>query len=324
MPCCTFTLAYPCLRVPTWRVLVFLRSPLIASAAPPGEMDPFLWLGAFALCVVLHLMIHPQARLFRDALSWLGQHPAPFLWLMASLMVHEWWTLRAGASAPLAMAHPLSPWPDVFWDCAARGWQRFAMVFHRGIHPPPILAGTVAGAAIMGLFSAASQMWLCCYFVASRESLQPDAGVRAALARWKTILVLAVIHGTWWWMTERTDSTTRLLREWLMPEFLVFLGPLPLAAAAARVDFLKAGSATVHWWARVWLPMLMFALTAVPLLALLEYCLHLLPAVIPPARVVTQLLAASVLEAALHSWLFVTAALLLLRGGYLEPEPSHV
>ncbi|RBP47706.1 hypothetical protein DES53_101505 [Roseimicrobium gellanilyticum] len=287
-------------------------------------MEPFLWLGAFALCVALHLVVHPQARLFRDALAWLGRHPAPFLWLMASLMVHEAWSLRTGDPPPPVMAHALSPWPDVFFDLAARGWQRFAMLFHQAIYPPPFLAGTVPGAILMGLFSAAGQMWLCCYFIASRESLLSDAALRPALARWRTILVLAVIHAAWWWMAERTDATTRTVREWLMPQFLVFLAPLPLAAAAARVDFLKAGAVATRWWGRAWLPMLMFALTAVPLLVLLEFALHVLPSVLPPARMVTRLLVASILEASLHSWLFVSAALLLLRGGYLDKEPSHV
>ncbi len=290
---------------------------------PPGEMEPFLWLAAFALCVVLHLVIHPQARLFRDALGWLGRHPAPFLWLMASLMFHEAWSLRTGAPPPPVVAEPLSPWPDVFLDCAARGWQRFALLFHQAIYPPPIFPGTVPGALGMGLVSATGQMWLCCYLVASRESVMSDAAVRPALARWRTILVLAVIHAAWWWMAERTDTTTSTLRDWLMPEFLVFLGPLPLAAAVARVDFLEAGALAVRWWGRVWLPMLMLALTAVPLLVLLQYTLHLLPAMLPPSRMETRLLLASVLDAALHCWLFVSAALLLLRGGYLEQESSN-
>jgi hypothetical protein len=290
---------------------------------PPGEMEPFLWLGAFALCATLHLVIHPQARLFRDALAWLGRHPAPFLWLMASLMMHEAWTLRIGAPSPPVLAHPLSPWPEVFFDLASRGWQRFALLFHQAIYPPPFLTGTVPGAILMGLFSAAGQVWLCCYLVASRESLVPDAAVRPAQARWKTILALAAVHAAWWWMAERTDATTRMVREWLLPEFLLFLGPLPLAAAAARVDFLPAGALAVQWWGRVWPRMLMLALTAVPLLVLLEYSLQLLPALLP-GRMVTRLLVASILEASLHCWLFVSAALLLLRGGYLEKEPSHV
>jgi hypothetical protein len=197
------------------------------------------------------------------------------------------------------------------------------MLFHQAVYPPPILVGTVPGAMLMGLFSAAGQMWLCCYLVASRDSLMPDAAARPALARWRTILVLAVIHAAWWWMAERTDSSTRTLRDWVMPEFLVFLGPVPLAAAVAGVDFFKAGAIAVRWWGRVWLPMLMLALTAVPLLVLLEYTLHMLPAILPPARVVTHLLVSSILDAALHSWLFVSAALLLLRGGYLDPDPPH-
>lgn len=304
--------------------LVLPGDPLIiASTPPPGEMEPFLWLGAFALCAGLHLVVHPQARLFRDALTWLGRHPAPFLWLMASLMMHEAWSLRAGAEAPPPLAQPLSPWPEVFFDLASRGWQRFALLFHQAIYPPPFLEATVPGAVLMGLFSAAGQMWLCCYFVASRESLLPDAAVRPTRDRWRTILALAVVHAVWWWMAERTDSATRTVREWILPEFLLFLGPVSLAAAAARVDFLQAGAVAVRWWAGVWPRMLMLALTAVPLLVLLEYTLQVLPTLLP-SRMVTRLLVASILEASLHCWLFVSAALLLLRGGYLEKEPSHV
>lgn len=281
-------------------------------------MQPFLWLVLFALLAVAHLLLHPQARVYREALRWLGQHPAPFLWLLATLMVHEAWSLRAGLATPTAEVSSLSPWPEVFVDCAARGWQRFAMLFHQGVAPPPFFPGTWPGAVLMGLISATGQMWVCCYFVASRKLLAHDGAFRQTVQRWRTILALAVCHAPWWWMYESREPATAFAGDWLMPEFLIFLAPVPLAAAAGRKDFLEAGTLAVGWWRQGWAQMLLFALTAVPLLVLLEYALQVLPEMLPPTRMVSRVLLSSALSASLHCWLFVSGALLLLRGGYLE------
>lgn len=276
------------------------------------------------ILAVTHLVFHPQSGVFREALRWLGRHPAPFLWLLASLMVHEAWRLKWGGGMEAgATAGPvsLSPWPGVFAECASRGWQRFALLFHQAVQPPPLLPGSILGALLMGLVSAAGQVWLCCYLVASRASVTAVTAFPQTKARWRTILALAGCHAVWWWLSTGATSPSPLARDWLMPEFLIFLGPLPLAAAASQVDFLKAGALTVECWRRHWPALLIFAATAVPLLVLLEYALHLLAELLPPARLVSRLLVTSVLSASLHCWLFVSAALLLLRGGYLEGKP---
>src|SRR3954463_2186819 len=127
----------------------------VTSARAASELTPFLWIAGFALCFALHLLFHPQARVFRDALRWLGQHPAPLLWLMASLMASRTWTLHAGASwdAPAIMP-AATPWPDAFVACLGDAGKRLALVFHQAILPPPLLPGTWLGAALQAMISA--------------------------------------------------------------------------------------------------------------------------------------------------------------------------
>jgi hypothetical protein len=290
------------------------------SAAATSELTPFLWLAGFAVCFAVHLMIHPQARVFRDALRWLGQHPAPLLWLMASLMVSKTWTLRVGWPPEDAAFMPAAtPWPDAFVMCLTDAWKRFALVFHQAFVPPPLWPGTWGGAALQALISATGQVWLACYLIGSRaRPLDDTAALRRTSARWRTILLLAACHLPWWWAQGRADM--ELARDWLLPEFLLFLAPLPLAAAAEGVDFFKAGAVALQWWRDNWGQMLVFALAALPLLVLLEYCLRLLPGVFPQTRLLTRLLLESVLASAVQIWLFVSAALLLLRGAYLSSD----
>lgn len=292
------------------------------SVSATSELTPFLWIAGFALCFALHLIIHPQSRVFRDALRRLGRHPAPLLWLMASLMLSKAWTLRSGLTVDESSMMPAAtPWPDAFVMCLGDAWKRFALVFHQAILPPPLWPGTLAGAALQALISAAGQVWLACYLVASQNLLLEDTtAVKRTLTRWPTILALALCHLPWWWAQGRTDMN--VVRDWLLPEFLLFLAPVPLVAASEGVDFFKAGTFALRWWRRGWLPMLAFTITALPLLVLLEYCLRLLPGLMPASRLLIRVLLESVLASAVQVWLFVSAALLLLRGGYVPPETS--
>jgi hypothetical protein len=285
--------------------------------AATSELTPFFWIAGFALCFALHLVLHPLARTFRDALRWLGTHPAPLLWLMASLMVGKAWTILARLSPEAAATmQAATPWPDAFVMCLAEAWRRLALVFHAAILPPPLWAGTLGGAALQALISATGQMWLACYLIASRQPLIEDsAAVRRTAERWRVIAGLAICHLPWWWAQARTDMA--LARDWLLPEFLLFLAPLPLAAAAERVDFFKAGTLMLQWWRQSWAQMLIFALTALPLLVLLEYCLRLLPSAFGASRLLLRVILESVLASAVHVWLFVSAALLLLRSAYV-------
>jgi hypothetical protein len=290
------------------------------AAIPAGnsELTPFLWIAGFAFCFALHLLVHPQSRFFRDALRWLGQHPAPLLWLMASLMASQAWMLRAGLSPHDAVVMPAAtPWPEAFASCLGDAWKRFALVFHQAILPPPLWPRTLGGAALQAIISASGQMWLVCYFISSRVAAVEDtAALRRTAARWRTILGLALCHLPWWWVQGRTDLAP--LGDWILPEFLLFLAPLPLAAAAEEADFFRAGTLTLQWWRKSWGPMLVFALTAVPLLVLLEYCLRLLPGMLPQAPLLMRVLLESVLASAVQVWLFVSAGLLLLRSAYVS------
>lgn len=294
----------------------------VTSASATSELTPFLWIAGFALCFALHLIIHPQSRVFRDALRWLGRHPAPLLWLMASLMVSRVWTLRTGLPLNEASLMPAAtPWPDAFILCLSEAWQRLALVFHQAVLPPPLWHGTVIGAVFQALISATGQMWLACYFIASRHPTLDDAiALRRTIARWPTILGLALCHLPWWWIQGRADLAT--VRDWILPEFLLFLAPLPLAAAAEGVDFIKAGTVSLQWWARSWGQMVLFMLTAFLLLVLLEYCLRLLPGALPASQMLTRVLLECIMASAVHVWLFVSAALLLLTGTYVSPEPA--
>lgn len=292
------------------------------GASTPSELTPFLWIAGFALCFALHLLIHPQARIFRDALRWLGKHPAPLLWLMASLMVSRVWTLRTGLPLHEASLMPAAtPWPDAFILCLSEAWQRLALVFHQAVLPPPLLPGTFVGAVLQALISATAQMWLASYFIASRHPVLEDAAaLRRTAARWRTILGVALCHLPWWWIQGRPDLA--VVRDWLLPEFLLFLAPLPLAAAAEGVDFFKAGTISLQWWARHWGQLLLFLFTAFPLLVLLEYCLRLLPGAVPASQMLSRVLLECVMASAVQVWLFVSAALLLPTGGYVSPEPA--
>lgn len=291
------------------------------SAVTASELTPFLWIAGFALCFALHLVVHPQARVFRDALRWLGQHPAPLLWLMASLMVSKAWMLHLGSPQDADVMPAATPWPEAFVSCLGDAWKRLALVFHQAILPPPIGPGTWWGTALQAIISATGQMWLSCYLIASRVAASEDtAALRHTAARWRTILGLALCHWPWWWLQARGDLAP--VRDWLMPEFLLFLAPLPLAAAAEEVNFFKAGALALQWWRQSWGAMLVFALTALPLLLLLEYCMRLLPGILPAPRLLARVLLESVLASAVQAWLFVTAALLLLRGAYVPPDTA--
>jgi hypothetical protein len=298
----------------------FVRAPMSVHAAIPpedSELTPFLWIAGFALCFALHLLVHPQSRFFRDALRWLGQHPAPLLWLMASLMVSQVWMLRTGLSPHEAGVMPAAtPWPEAFASCLGDAWKRLALVFHQAILPPPLWPGTWGGAALQAIISASGQMWLVCYFISSRiAAVEDTAALRRTAARWRTILGLALCHLPWWWVQGRGDLAP--VRDWILPEFLLFLAPLPLAAAAEEADFMRAGTLTLQWWRKSWGQMLIFALTALPFLVLLEYCLRLLPGMLPQAPLLMRLLLEGVLASAVQVWLFVSAALLLLRSAYV-------
>src|SRR6187431_3244663 len=117
-------------------------------AVENSELTPFLWIAGFALCFALHLLVHPQSRIFRDALRWLGKHPAPLLWLMASLMVSKVWMLRAGLTDDTQIMAAATPWTQAFVACLDEAWKRFALVFHQAILPPPLWPGTLVGAVL--------------------------------------------------------------------------------------------------------------------------------------------------------------------------------
>ncbi|MFZ4764841.1 MAG: hypothetical protein ACOYMN_07775 [Roseimicrobium sp.] len=124
-------------------------------------------------------------------------------------------------------------------------------------------------------------------------------------------MALALCHLPWWWAQKIGEG---FARDWLLPEFFLVLAPLPLVAASQPMGFFKAGDVALGWWRESWVACLAYASVAFPLLTLLEFVLQALTT-LPSAW---RMFLGSAFVAVLHPWLFITAALLLLRGGYVR------
>ena len=187
------------------------------------------------------------------------------------------------------------------------------MLFHGALVPPTLWPGSLVGWGIQAVLSAIGQMWLCCFLVASRQGEPVRAfALRETLARWPVIIGLAVCHLPWWWAQHLGAG---FARDWLLPEFFLFLAPLPLVAATQPLGFFQAGEEALGWWRESWGACLAYASVTLPLLTLLEFTLQALPSA-------WCLFLGNAVLAVLHSWLFITAALLLLRGGYVRGGSS--
>jgi hypothetical protein len=306
---------------------------------PGSEFDvsPLFWLGGLAVCLGLHLYLHPQAKVFRQAVRWLGRHPAPVLWLAVTLGLSGWWAQATGGAGPglpgqdsplASIPHPnpvFAPWPETFVEALASGWHQLALLFHRVVAVPAFWPGHWAGAALQAGVSAFTQVWFACYVINTRNIFTEEGlSLRQTLVRWPNVLVLAACHWVWWWVQGQPSARWDLLQGLVLPEFFLFLGPLPLAIALLRGSFLKAGELTLKWWAEHWGKLALFALTGLPLLTLLHVGMGILPETGLRQWPIALAFLEGVLVATVHLWLFVSAALLLLWGGYGEEANAPV
>lgn len=295
----------------------------IPQPASAGETEPFLWLAAFALCIGVHLIVHPQANVLRDALRWLAKHPSPMLWLAGSMVVAQaltHWPVQDTAPA----ITPLTSWDVAFKLCFHDAFKRLALIFQHAFEMPQLHIGHLPGAIIQAVSSAFTQIWLCCYLIGSQQVfLEEGFALRQAIERWRNVLCLAVCHLPWWWLQAIPDASFG--RDWLMPEFLLFIAPLPLIIARTSCDFFECGGLSLLLWKRRWASCLLFFVTALALLTLLEYSMHMVDSVLTSRWFFTGLILKSITAATLHLWLFVSGALLLLGGGYVprthDPDP---
>lgn len=290
------------------------------------DLPPFLWLGAFVVCLTLHLIFHPLAPVFRQALQWLGRHPAPVLWLWGSVAFLRWWELtRTPLAEPAPETVPvphLAPWPEVFLSGLAAGWQQFGLLFHRVLAVPSFWPGHWAGTLLQALLGAFTQVWFACYLINTRNIFTEEGlSFRQALVRWPNVLLLAACQWPWWWISQQDGEGWRFAKQWFLPEYLLFLAPVPLAIAMLRGSFVNAGEQALRWWQARGLQIASLSITALPMLALLHFCLGTLPDMLLEQWPIARLLLEGGLIATVHLWLFVSAALLLLWGGYVEDAP---
>ncbi|WP_038170896.1 hypothetical protein [Verrucomicrobium sp. BvORR106] len=302
------------------------------SLSPYQDAIPFLWLGGFALCLGLHLLLHPLAKVFRQALNWLGRHPAPVLWLTASLTFSRYWDHRlaekaaviegAQGNAAERMSLEMAPWPEVFVDGLISGWQQFGLLFHRVLAFPSLWPGHWADATLLALICAFTQVWFGCYLINTRNIFTEEGlSLRQTLVRWPNVILLAACQWPWWWIQKQPGPEWNFAKHWLLPEYLLFLAPLPLAIATLRGSVLAVGELTLHWWLQRGGLLASFAITALPILALLHFCLGVLPDQLLVNWPMAKFFMEGVLIATIHLWLFVSAALLLLWGGYVDDAP---
>lgn len=286
------------------------------------EMEPLLWLAAFAAVFAAHLFIHPQAGGFRHALRWMKSNPAPVLILAASLIIREGLNLWPGGFAPDAhTAMPLEPWQNVWLKCWLEGWKHFAVMFHHAVAPPPALVNWWVGPAIQSFITSLSQVWFCCYYLNTQRPFVEDGiSFRHAMARFPGVLILAALQYPWWLIQQpgfAADSP--LLHHVILPEYLLFLAPFPFALAVSYGSYSQSGGISLRILKHCWPMLLLFALSAIPMLTLLEYTLRISRTILTPTWMPVGVIIGSSITAFLHIWLYAS---ILPTFNRLCPRPA--
>jgi hypothetical protein len=281
-----------------------------------------LWLGGFAVCLLLHLLLHPQRRMFLGAIRWLRRYPAPILIFATSLIAAEAFSFWSGNSQASTEALHLNAFTLETWTFAFKAALRdFALLFHTAIIPPSPPAGYEWAAIGQALLGAFSQLWLAsCVVFSLYESEEEWQAFRHTLRSWRGVLCLAVCQLPWWWLGGWSQEAASLVHDWWMPEFLLFLAPVPLALAATSEGFIAAGGIALRWWQRSWASFLSLTITGLALLTLLHHGFIMADQFTPEGWQPAQLMLESLTLAGTRVWLFVTAALLLLPGGYVRSD----
>ncbi|TLD71432.1 hypothetical protein FEM03_07855 [Phragmitibacter flavus] len=288
------------------------------------NLEPILWLACLAFLGMLHVSVHPQARHFRKALAWIGKNPAPLLLLAASHTLLGGLGLWPGLFYNDALHfHPPQPWHQTWTASLIKGWQDFAVIFHHAIAPPPVFFNPWAGALLQAFVTATSQIWFCRHLLNTQSPFVEDwLSFRQTVALWPGVLLLTLLHFPWWFL-QRPGAlgSSDFLRLLILPEYLLFLSPIPIIIAKGRNSVRELGRQTLLLLKTHSFPLLTIALSGIPLLALFDFILplshHWITGVLAPFRVVI----ASLLASAIHLWLYVAAALLLLS--HSTPKPAR-
>jgi hypothetical protein len=183
----------------------------------------------------------------------------------------------------------------------------------------------------ISLLTAGTQIWLLRVVLRWQQPPARRSSKKAAsnawwemLGRWPLVLGLGAFNLIWialrfWLLVAPSRVLPWLLLEWL----LVFAAlPVAIALAAPGNSFFRAGGESLRLLWRSLLPLLGLALTAVVILALAAYAdgvAATLSIGAPALRLALDTACAFAL-AFIHIWLFLAAALTLLR--HLPPAPS--
>ncbi len=183
----------------------------------------------------------------------------------------------------------------------------------------------VARLAAMSLLTAGTQIWLLRVTVRWQQPPPARRGPKPAgnawwemLGRWQLVLSLGAFNLIWialrFWQVVAPPS--RAL-SWLAAEWLLVFAALPVAVALADPgsSFFRAGGESLRRLGRALLPLLGVGLTAVVILALAAYAdgvAATLPVGAPALRLALDTACAFAL-AFIHIWLFLAAALTLLK-----------
>ncbi len=288
---------------------------------PDPELESYLWSAGIALAVALHLAFHPQLPRMRTALRWVIRHPIPWLLLTLGLVVVHF---LATPEPELPSDHTIAyDWAGLWLDSALFGLRQFALLFHEPVVLPALIGISWADAIWQALLCAFGQVWLGCYLL-DTSGLFQEVGMswRQTLDRWRSILVLALYYAPCRWLMDKTAATEwTWVNAWL-PEALIFMAPLPLAIAATSGDWGPSGVFTLRSWMNAGLSFLFLAVTGIVMLTLLRLWFAVIWDVLPQVDTAIRILFQDLLLAGVRSWLFVSAALLLIKGGYDDMIPD--
>ena len=187
---------------------------------------------------------------------------------------------------------------------------------------------SLAGFAFSALSLAGYQVWLGCLVI---EWVRPTSGIsghtdsktatQAMFARWRSVLWLGGFNAVWIGFADWTHDHDPLWSWVFLYEMLLFFAPLPVAVAASKDDFLNGGGMALRSLWRCWLPLLGWVLTAVVVLCMARYASEVFRVQFEQGRFrAGAVVTSAVLTAFLHTWLLVSAMLVLYRKGFPQQD----
>jgi hypothetical protein len=187
---------------------------------------------------------------------------------------------------------------------------------------------SVAGFAFSALSLAGYQVWLACLvieWVRPTSGISGDADTKTAVqevfARWRNVLWLGGFNAVWIGFASWMRAHDPLWAWAFFYEMLLFFAPLPVAIASSRGDFLHVGGFALRGLWRCWLPLLGWVLTAVVVLCMARYALEVfrMQFEFGPYGAGVAVVSA-LLTSFLHTWLLVSAMLVLYRNGFQQQD----